>query len=175
MVNIFLRELEVGDLPRVNAWRNDPDVIRLLGANFMFIGLGIDQKWFENYVANRAAAIRLAIIVADANLCIGLVNLTSIHAINRSAEFSIMLGDKAYWSQGVGYQATLQILRHAFDDLNLHRIHLTVLEDNTRARRLYQKIGFKEEGVKHEAVYKAGKFLNVVELALLKRDFKIDE
>lgn len=172
MVEISLREIERTDLPYINDWRNDPEVIRLLGANFLFIGPAIDERWFDNYLANRASAVRLAIIVTATKQCIGLVNLTSIHAINRSAEFSIMLGNKTYWSRGVGKQATTKMLEHGFNDLNLHRIYLTVLKENSRAHHLYQKLGFREEGVQRESVYKAGGYSDLVMMALLKLEFK---
>ena len=175
MITIDLRELDRGDLSRLNTWRNDPEVIRLLGANFLFIGAAIDEQWFAGYLSTRASAVRLAIVVSTSNLCIGVVNLTSIHAINRSAEFSIMLGDKDYWSQGAGQQATARILRHGFADVNLHRIHLTVLADNTRARCLYQRFGFREEGVQRDAVYKEGKFCDLVTMSLLKAEFHDDK
>ena len=82
-----------------------------------------------------------------------------------------MLGDKDYWSKGIGQQATIQMLRQGFADLNLHRIHLTVLANNARARRLYQRLGFREEGLQREAIYKEGAFQDVVAMALLKSEF----
>lgn len=38
------------------------------------------------------------------------------------------------------------MLEHAFSNMNLHRVELAVLEDNRRARALYEKVGFVEEG-----------------------------
>jgi RimJ/RimL family protein N-acetyltransferase len=168
---IRLREIERADLLKINNWRNDPEVIRLLGANFLYIGPAIDEKWFDAYMANRHTAVRLAIVAEPDDLCIGLVSLTSIHAINRTAEFSIMLGDKKYWSKGIGQQATKEMLRHGFNDLNLNRIHLTVLLENVRARRLYHRLGFQEEGLQLQAVYKEGAFQDVIGMALLKEHF----
>jgi RimJ/RimL family protein N-acetyltransferase len=175
MIDVQLRELEQFDLSLINMWRNDPEIIRLLGANFLFINTIIDDRWFESYLISRASNVRLAIIIPEIDRCIGLVNLTNIHAINRTAEFSIMLGDKNYWSQGIGYQATSKILNHGLYDLNLNRIYLTVLASNNRARRLYQRLGFQEEGVQRSAVYKDGKFCDVISMALLKSDFHVNE
>lgn len=171
MSTIHLREIERADLGRINAWRNDAEVIRLLGANFFYINPQIDDRWFDGYLANRDKAVRLAIVETESNTHIGNVYLTGIHAVNRSAEFSIMLGDKRFWSRGYGRPATEEMLRHAFEDLNLHRVYLTLLQDNERARRLYERVGFQVEGVQREAVFKDGRYHDVLEMALLRPDY----
>lgn len=56
-----LRELERKDLARINGWRNDPELLALLGAPFRYIAPEVDEKWFESYMANRGNAVRFAI------------------------------------------------------------------------------------------------------------------
>ncbi|UOQ74422.1 GNAT family N-acetyltransferase [Hymenobacter cellulosilyticus] len=170
--DLYLREIERTDLPRINQWRNDPELIGYLGANFFFIGAGIDERWFDGYLANRDKAVRLAIVVGPDQRHIGNVQLTSIHPINRTAEFSIFIGDKDYWSAGHGRVATEQILQHGFNDLNLNRIYLTLLQENERARRMYQRLGFKEEGCQRQAIFKGGRYHDVLEMAMLREEFQ---
>jgi RimJ/RimL family protein N-acetyltransferase len=168
---IALRELSRADLPTLNAWRNDPEVIAHLGANFRFIDLAVDERWYEAYMANRDKQVRLAIVDAAADRLIGFVYLTEIHPINRTGEFAIFIGDKASWSRGFGEAATRRMLAHAFEDLNLNRIHLTVQADNERAIRLYEKVGFSVEGRHPEAVYKQGRFVDMIAMGMLKRAY----
>lgn len=47
-----------------------------------------------------------------------------------------------------------------------------MLEDNVRAQRLYEKIGFIREGVKRKAKFKNGKFVNMLIYAILREEFK---
>ena len=173
MATIYLRELKNDDLACINVWRNDREVVKLLGANFLYISLVVDEQWLASYLNSRASSVRLAIVTIASDLCIGIVNLTNMQIVNRSAEFSIMLGDKEYWSKGIGYEAASQMINHGFYDLNLHRIYLTVLTENVRAQQLYRRLRFKEEGVQREAVYKEGKYHDLVTMALLKSE--IDE
>lgn len=56
-----LRELERKDLQEINKWRNNPELIELLGAPFRYINLDVDVKWFESYMNNRGNAVRCAI------------------------------------------------------------------------------------------------------------------
>ena len=144
-MNIQLRELSKSDLSEINKWRNDHAVTDLLGNNFLYIANEVDEKWYENYLQNREQNKRLAIVDLDSNI-IGTIQLTGIHAVNRTAEYSVMIGDKDYWGKGVGFVASQQILKHGFDDLNLNRIYLTVLKNNERAIRLYKKLGFEIHG-----------------------------
>ena len=167
MEKVFLREIEHADVQRINRWRNDPQVIELLCANFFFVGPAVDEQWFDGYLANRDKAVRLSIVDAATQTHIGNVNLTGIQALNRSAEFSIFIGDKQYWSAGYGASATRQMLAHAFNDLNMHRISLTLLQENVRALRLYERMGFHDEGCQRDAVYKNGRYHNVLAMGLL--------
>jgi diamine N-acetyltransferase len=171
-MSITLREIHREDLPIINQWRNDKEVIDMLGNNFIYIAQEIDNRWYDNYLASREKNVRLAIIANDTQKYIGNVNLTSIHGINRSAEFSIFIGDKTGRGKGYGYAATLQMLQHGFNNLNLNRIWLTVLEENIPAQKLYLKLGFIKEGVERQSVYKNGRFSNVWLMSVLKEEFK---
>jgi len=167
-----LRELERKDLPNLNAWRNDPELIELLGAPFRYINLEVDVKWFDAYMSNRGNSIRCAIVDENsADEILGLVSLVSIDFLNQVAELHIMIGDKRNQGKGIGTFAVTEILRHAFFNMNLQRIELTVIEDNKRAQRLYEKCGFVQEGLKRRAKYKNGEYVNMLLYGVLRDDF----
>ena len=50
----------------------------------------------------------------------------------------------------------------AEDSLRLTRLRLTVHEDNEIAIHLYQKFGFKIEGRESKAIYKDGKYMDIL-------------
>lgn len=166
-----LRELERKDLPTINKWRNNPHLIACLGSPFRFINLEVDENWFNTYIVTRGNAIRCAIVEAERDEILGLVSLVSIDHINQSAEFHIMIGDTRNQGKGIGTFALQEMLNHAFLNMNLHRIELTVLEDNIRAQRLYEKVGFMKEGMKRSSRYKNGKFVNLHLYSILREDY----
>ena len=49
---------------------------------------------------------------------------------------------------------------------------MTVLEDNARAKHLYEKCGFVYEGKKRDAKYKNGKFVDMLMYSILKSEFQ---
>lgn len=165
-----LREVERQDMPIINSWRNNPEIINQLGAPFRYINQDVDDEWFSNYMRNRNAAVR-CVVLADEKV-IGLVSLTNIDQIYQSAVFQIMIGDTDYQGKGAGTFSVGEMLNHAFNNLNLHRIELTVLKSNQRAQKLYEKSGFKKEGTLREVYYKNGTYVDAYLYAILKEDYQ---
>ncbi len=169
---IQVREIIEEDVPVINQWRNDPEVMQYLTNQFRYIGLQADRNWFAYYQQHRNEAVRLAIL--DEGSFVGTVQLTQIDRMNQQAEYSIMIGEKKHQSKGLGRQATQAILKHGFFDLNLHRIYLTVLPDNERAIRLYESIGFQREGIYRRSLFKDGQFVDVMGMSLLRDEYQVD-
>lgn len=69
-----------------------------------------------------------------------------------------ILVDVPFQNKGVGKKLLEQLLDIADNWVMLVRVELTVFTDNERAIRLYQKMGFIEEGIKRFAVKRAGKY-----------------
>ena len=165
-----LRELNELDLKIINSWRNDPELISNLGAPFRYINYEVDRRWYESYMNNRSTNVRCS-IVDESDMILGLVSLVSIDYMNQSAVFNIMIGDKKNQGRGIGFFAVKEMLNHAFNNLNLQRVELFVLEDNKRAIHLYEKSGFKYAGRKRKARYKNGKFVDLFMYSILKEEF----
>ena len=167
-----LRELQKQDIPIINEWRNNIELIDFLGAPYRYINLDIDYKWFDNYLINRSNTVRCAIVdVSKRDEVFGLVSLTNINYVNQSAVFHIMIGDINNRGKGIGYYAITEILNHAFNNMNLNRIELSVLESNMKALKLYENVGFKIEGVKRKSIFKNGEFKDMIIMGILRDEF----
>ena len=166
-----LRELCRADLMTINKWRNDPELISQLGAPFRYINAEVDERWYEAYMSSRSNTIRCAITKDDSDDILGLVSLTNIDYLNQSAIFHIMVGSETSRGHGAGTYAVKAMLYHAFYNMNLQRVELTVLESNLRARHVYEKCGFQYEGRKRNAVYKNGCFVDMLQYSVLKSEF----
>lgn len=167
-----LRELIRDDLSNITRWRSDRQLIDCLEAPYRYIGPEIDEVWFDSYLKNRSSTVRCA-IVDDRNEgdILGLATLASIDWVHRSCEFHIMIGNSDCRGKGLGTFALGEMLRHAFLDLGLNRVELSVLEDNVRARHVYEKVGFVLEGTRRKAVYKNGKYVDMHIMGLLRDEW----
>ena len=168
-----LRELEREDIKRINKWRNDPHLISCLGAPYRFINEDVDSDWYDNYMNARSNSVRCAIVDAEKeDEVLGLISLLDINYINRCGDIHIMIGDPMSRGKGLGTFAVTEMISHAFNNINLRRIQIEVLETNTAAIKLYKKTGFVEEGVRRKATYKNGHYVSMIIMGLLREEWE---
>ena len=68
---------------------------------------------------------------------------------------------KEYWNQGIGTRMFEEMIRIAEANENILQMELEFIEGNTRARALYEKMGFRITGMKPNAIrLKDGTLLN---------------
>ncbi len=68
---------------------------------------------------------------------------------------------KEFWNQGIGTRMFQEMIRLARERGGVLQIELEFVEGNSRARHLYEKMGFRITGVRPDAVrLKDGTFLN---------------
>jgi RimJ/RimL family protein N-acetyltransferase len=182
---IRLRGVERADLPRFVAWLNDPEVKENLLMQTP-LSQAMEDSWFESMLKRPVEEHPLIIEVRQAGdgvdgeadggdadwLPIGNCSINDIHWSIRSAEVGIFIGEKALWNQGYGTQAMRLLLRHGFETLNLNRIFLRVFETNLRAVRSYEKAGFILEGRQRQAMYKDGRYIDVLVMSILRSEWE---
>jgi diamine N-acetyltransferase len=169
---IRLRAVTRDDLPKFAEWLNDPEVIAGLMVRIPF-SLEDEQQWFEGLSKLPQAERPLAIEIPEGESwrMIGNTSFHDIQSVERMAEFGIMIGDKSVWSQGYGSETTWLMLQHGFETLNLNRIYLRVYESNPRAVRAYEKVGYVHEGRMRQAIYKDGKYADVLLMSVLRSEW----
>lgn len=77
-----------------------------------------------------------------------------------------------YRRKGYGTEAIAWALDWAFDFARLHRIEIAYFGWNLGAGRLYSGIGFREEGVKREAIWFMGAWHDMHEMAMLEDEWR---
>jgi RimJ/RimL family protein N-acetyltransferase len=163
---IYLRPLEVEDAEALQVFLNDPEVTRTLG-RYLPLSKKQEEDWLGN-LGKHERDIGLGIVRKDQDRLIGSVGLHLPNLKDHRARFGIGIGDKASWNQGFGTEATKLIVRYGFETLNLHRIELDVVAFNPRAIRVYEKAGFKQEGVLREAWYRDGRYWDLIVMGILR-------
>ncbi len=97
--------------------------------------------------------------------------LLKISERHLSAYFQIYIGDSSERGQGLGARALAETLRRAFCDMELHRVWLHTFADNIRAEALYEKFGFKREGIERDALRVGDQFLSQTRWSLLRQEW----
>jgi RimJ/RimL family protein N-acetyltransferase len=163
---IILTPLRDEDSRILFEWINEREDV-LLSAPYKPVHAADHREWFEGIRGRPDVAI-FGIRLLDGDRLIGSCQLHGIDLRARSAELQIRIGDPDARGQGYGSDALGLLLRHGFDDLNLHRIWLRVFASNERAIRAYAGAGFVEEGRLRDAAYVDGEFVDVVVMARLR-------
>jgi len=166
---ITFRPLEPDDFEALYQQKNDPEVARLLDGFTTGYARADIAAWYD-YHRNRSDEVQWAIMQTETGQCLGHVGLYQIDHRVRKANFGIMIGDKSFWGQGIGELCTRFVVVYGFDELNLNRIELTVLDSNPRAIRLYEKLGFREEGRLRQAQFKQGHYHDLIIMAVLREE-----
>ena len=86
------------------------------------------------------------------------------------AELDIYLGEKDSWGHGYATEATRLMCRYGFEEMRLHSIHLWVVTENAAARRVYDKVGFIEEGRARQCFRRDGEWYDMYLMGLLASD-----
>ena len=74
-------------------------------------------------------------------------------------------------NRGLGRTLLEHVMSRSFVHHRAHRLWLDVFDTNTRARRVYEAYGFREEGVMREAVLRDGEYHTLVLMSLLDREY----
>lgn len=170
MEDIYLRALDVSDVERTWKWHNDSGLYEMLVNPFRYVSRGAEEEWIRRKLAYSQTELQLAICLKESHQHIGNINLRDIDWTARIAQVGIFIGEAEHRSKGYGSQALRLMLRHAFNDLGLLRLYLTVFEDNQCAIRAYQKCGFVVEGRLRKHAYKLGQFKDLILMGICMGD-----
>lgn len=169
---IYLRAIAEADLnEKYREWFNDEEICRY-NSHHRFPNYDADMReYYESTIKSRKNLI-LAICDKETDTHIGNVALENIDPVDRSAEFAILIGDKAWWGKGIGKGVARLMLEHGFEQLGLERIYCGTAEDNIGMQKIAVATGFKEEGRARKAIFKNGSFKDVINYGLLKDEYQ---
>ena len=167
---VRLRAVEESDAAVMYRWGNDWETIKYLSAHYPRT-MQFEREWVAKGDPAYGNAQFIIETLGDANP-IGWIGLHDASPEDRSADLGIAIGDHDRLEGGYGTDAMRVVCRFGFEMMNLNRIALTVFDWNTRAIRVYEKVGFKHEGVLREGIFKAGRWNNLVFMGLLRGELQ---
>jgi len=175
---VVLRPFTADDFPGLLQVLRDPEVLKLTGsvhdeaAELVPENPAEEKKWRDWYSARSDQPDRLDLAVIDRSGggCVGEAVLNEWNPGNQNCSFRIALGP-AGRGRGLGTEATRLIVGYGFERLGMHRISLEVYSFNPRARRVYEKAGFRAEGVLREALRYGGQWIDATVMSILDREW----
>jgi RimJ/RimL family protein N-acetyltransferase len=170
----LLRPFTEQDLPAMREALLDPEARILTGSvhhqaqAHQPMDAGEEHDFRDWYLTRKNQGDRLDLAVADkaTGECVGEAVLNQWDPGNESCNFRILIGPKGR-DRGLGTEATWLIVGYGFEFLRLHRVSLEVYAFNPRARRAYQKAGFRPEGVLRDSLRYNDEWIDATVMSIL--------
>ena len=173
-MRVYLDAVHQSDLERFAAWFADPSLAAVLNPGVALPSGPEDEKeWFEGMRRRQreGKVYCFAVRRHEDGGVIGTVSLV-LEAKGKSAMFGIAIADPGARGHGFGQEATELALRFAFDELGLHRVWLGVFDFNEPAKRLYRRVGFRDEGRQRDFVFRDGRYHDGLLMAMLEDEYR---
>ncbi|ARU50047.1 GNAT family N-acetyltransferase [Sulfurospirillum diekertiae] len=167
--HLYLRPLHVNDaLGDYPSWLNDRVVCQYNSHGDTLYTQEMALSYIQSMQNNLTCKV-FAMCDKTSDKHIGNIALQAISPKNKSAEFAILLGDKAYWGKGLSKEAGKLLLDYGFDFLKLHRIYCGTSEANVPMQHLARSLGMELEGRRKEALLKHENFYDVLEYGIVQK------
>lgn len=119
-----------------------------------------------------ADIIDYAIHLKETDEMIGCGMIALINPYNKRCSLGIGLGwNKDNWGKGYASETLRAIIAYCFTELNLNRIEAEIYEFNERSIRLFEKAGFKRDGIRRQYIFKDGGFKDEYIYSLLREEW----
>ena len=127
--------------------------LNIIGGESDYLTFGENEFGFDivkeqSFIENINSKDNSLFIVAEkSGKIIGNLNFTTGNRkrIEHCGEFGVSVL-KEYWGKGIGSALVKYLIKWANSNDKIKKINLKVREDNTKAYKLYKKLGFLEEG-----------------------------
>jgi len=172
--NITLRPLQLQDAEFTLQLRRDMEANKALMGYPFPVNMENEIQWLTGlYPQSPRKTVYLAVEENNSRQFAGYLSVKNIDLISGTAEFGIILSAE-FRGKGYGSQAMRLFFKYLYQEINLRKISLQVLEDNAPAVAAYEKQGFVREGLLSQHVRQDGRYKNVVLMSLFleRLDFK---
>ncbi|WP_052088244.1 GNAT family N-acetyltransferase [Paenibacillus wynnii] len=171
---IILQYFGEADFEYLKSWADSPEFLKQwAGPSLSF---PIEDQELIKYITNANHSVDSNLLIYSAvhkasGQVIGHISLAAIDRDNRSARVGRVVIDPEYRGRGIGLRMMQEMLRIAFQALELHRVSLGVFDFNTSALKSYEAAGFRREGLQREAARFTGGYVDCIELSMLDREW----
>lgn len=165
---IILRPLKIEDLEKTHKWRNNLDLIKLTQGIRFPKSIEMERDWFNYALCDKSnRTIYFGIEIKLSEEFIGIIQLNNIDYISRTAVLGFVIGEISSQRHGFGFEACNLIISYSFLQLNIRKITSYVVENNQVSIKLFEKLGFFNEGRLKDHYYVDGSYKDIFIFSLI--------
>lgn len=170
---LLLREIVRTDAPALFAVHGDPECMKWFGTDPIADEAGAVKliELFASWRSMPNPGTRWGIQVKDQSSLVGTCGLFAWNRAWRKCTLGYELNPQV---QGNGYmqEALHACINWSFENMHLNRIEAQVHPSNAGSLRSVERLGFKQEGLLRQLGFWNGQFHDMLQYALLSRDWR---
>lgn len=167
---LVLRPVAASDVnPRYCAWLNDPAVNRYLETRSQTQTMATVARYVKS-ISSDPTQFFWAICLAQDGAHIGNIKVGPVHALHRTADVSLFIGEKNLWGRGYAAEAIALVCGCAFGKLGVNKLKAGFYAENAGSIRAFEKCGFSVEGRLRQHAFSEGRYTDVILLGRLASD-----
>lgn len=164
---VRFRELQDRDLPDLVRWWRNPEMALFQNLTVTPQPENAVVEMYRGWSTNtKPGNVGFSVVDRDTDVLVGHVTLYGASLPARAATLAVLIGAD-HVDRGYGTDAVRLLTDFGFMELGLHRIELRVFDYNERARAVYRKLGYTEEGTRRAVAFHHGEFHDEVIMAVL--------
>jgi len=168
--DIAFRVIEKEDLEILRKLHNDPTTWMNL-YNIDFVDEESQMGWWKNLHKKQNDKRFVICLAEDLKEIIGRLRIQNINWLHHNCEIGLDILPK-YRGKGYGKKSYEMVLDYLFNHYNMHMVYLQVADFNPKAKKLYEKVGFKECGRLPEYYYRHGKYWDYIIMSITKDEYR---
>jgi RimJ/RimL family protein N-acetyltransferase len=171
--SICFRDFEERDIDFVLKCKNDDSLNEMIVGTSRKFTFEDAKKWLEGCMGDHETYKFWAVCTNDIEKrIVGWISLSQIDRDNHCAcHHGIVIGDKDYRDGTVMFEAMLLSMDYAFNILHLHRLYGSCLSEHKTSPHMLNSLGFNLEGTQKDAVYRNGRYYDVLDYAMLNEEY----
>jgi RimJ/RimL family protein N-acetyltransferase len=171
-LRIYFRALEPDDYLFIHELRKDDDNWEQTTGNRYYVSSQREKKWVEDKIMDDSKEVFWAVCLKEDNTMIGYCGISEIDWRNKSCLWASLVISKEHRGKKYANEAGFLTQYYVFSELGLHRLHAPVRESYTMSRKWLKTLGFREDGVIRDGLFKRNKFHNLIQVSILKPEYE---
>lgn len=147
------------DLEEVRNLHNEPSVLSQL-SDSRFVSNEMQNNWFKSLEKSKNS-FRFVCRSTETGNLIGVFRIDNFDQLNKCVMIGLDISEK-FRRQGYATEIYSYFMKYFYEEIKIHRLYLSTLEDNEAARGLYVKLGFSIEGKLIDAIFRNNRFHNLI-------------
>ena len=171
--HLELKELQISDAPEM--FQTIDNERASLRTSLPFVDFTTEledsERFIESILSVPVENREFVFVIREHGQFAGIIGFRGSDLYNRKTEIGYWL-DPNFQKKGIMTRSVIELLKYAFDELNMNRVQIRCAVENFPSRAIPEKLGFMFEGIERSGEFLANQeFTDLAVYSMLKEEF----